>query len=385
MRRLSRDSWLAIILLVVLVLVTVAAGISEATRREDAVPLASDSYAPNGARALWLWLDKLGYEVSDEVSDRFRLPEGTGLLLMLEPRVVVTEAEWHAIDDWVEDGGTLVLVGESWGTMAAVRHYDLQLRYLVQEAYTLTIQTPLLISLPLTETLTARARAYLETENHDFTVHLAAGSRPVTISCELGAGRVILSTALFPFTNAGLKEDGNPELALNVIAAAATPGVIWFDEWHHNLYAGRAEVVGPGSWLRRTPAGRSLLYVAAVILLALVLTGRRFGRPVPLPKQIVRRAPLEHVTAIANLSRRAGHRAAVLRHHHHLLKRELGKRYRLDPTLPDDEYVARLAKLNPQVDAHQLLALLRRLSHRKVSEGEMIQLATEVADQLRSE
>ena len=69
----------------------------------------------------------------------------------------------------------------------------------------------------------------------------------------------------------------------------------------------------------------------------------------------------------------------MLRYHYQQLKRGMGKRYRLSPALPDDEYATRLAEFNPNVDPQALRSLLARLQKRKVSESEMIQLAAEVA------
>jgi hypothetical protein len=100
---------------------------------------------------------------------------------------------------------------------------------------------------------------------------------------------------------------------------------------------------------------------------------------VPLPGEITRRAPLEYISAIANLGRRAGHRRAVLQQYRQRLKRHLGQRYRLDPTLRDPEYVTRLAEYNPGLDAEALRRLLARLQRPNVNESEMIQLAAEVA------
>ncbi len=383
MRQLSRDSWLAIGLFVILVLVTLVAAIYQAREQEEAPPLSSFSSAPDGARALWLWLEALGYSVSNEVGQTFRLPENAGMVLMLEPLAGITADEWETMDAWVESGGTLVLAGDRFQTTFAVSHYGCALTYLGTRVPTLTVQTPLLTSPPLTGTVSAQAQAYFATNRDDVVTHLAVESRPVMLSFERGAGRVILSAAPFSFSNAGLKEEGNPQLVLNVITAANQPGVIWFDEWHHGLRSTRAELIGPGDWLRHTPAGRSLLYAATVIFLALVMRGRHFGRPVPLAKDVARRAPLEYITAIANLSRRAGHRLAVLHHYHHRLKRNLGKRYRLNPTLPDGDYVAQLAELNPDFDANALHSLLTRLRQGRVSESEMVQLATEVAAWLK--
>ena len=126
-----------------------------------------------------------------------------------------------------------------------------------------------------------------------------------------------------------------------------------------------------------------MLYVALVIFIAVALQGRRFGRPVPLPKDTTRRAPLEYITAIANLKRRAGHRQAVLTQYHNRLKRGLGQRYRLNPTLPDDDYVSQLADLKPNLDAAALRTLLARLGQAKISESELVSVAAEVATWLK--
>jgi hypothetical protein len=377
--KLSRDSWLAIGLFVVLAILTVFAAIQQ-TQDEVPPPLVGSSTAPDGARALWLWLDELGYQLDDQALEVFRVPEEAEMMLMLEPVVGVTPGEWELIDKWVDDGGTLVLAGEGVAAAFAARHYGFTLAYLSAEATALAAQTPLFSSPPLTAPATVRSFAYFETERSDFAALLAVEGGPVAVSFEKGAGRVIVSATAYPFSNAGLKEPGNPALALNLISAARRSGAIWFDEWHHGLRSTRADLAGPSDWLLVAPAGRSLLFVAVVIFLALLFSGRRFGRPVPLAKDITRRAPLEYITAIANLNRRAGHRRAVLRQYHHSLKRALGHRYRLPPTLPDPEYAARLASYNPACDEKALLGLLARLSRRNVSENEMIQLAEEVAD-----
>lgn len=379
MVKLSRDSWQVIVVLVMLVAVTIAAAIYRARgQQETAPPLSSFSTAPNGARALWLWLEELDYPVSNESGATFSVPGDISVALVLEPLALIAEGEWQVLDAWVEDGGTLVLAGESGGMALATRHYDFSLAYLGDQVITLTAQTPLLASPPLTGTLQMRIGAYFTSERDDFVTLLAVEQKPVMVTFEQGDGRVILCATPYPFSNAGLKEAGNPALVANVIAAAAHPGPIWFDEWHHGLRT-RTGVVGPEEWLRYTPSGHALLYTAAVIFFALLLSGRRFGRPVPLPRQVVRRAPLEYITAIANLNRRAGHRAMVLADYRQRLKRDLGKRYRLNPALPDDEFVTRLAGYNPNLDENALRELLARLRQARVSESEMLQLATQVA------
>ncbi|HNB54209.1 MAG TPA: hypothetical protein PK530_19835, partial [Anaerolineales bacterium] len=126
-----------------------------------------------------------------------------------------------------------------------------------------------------------------------------------------------------------------------------------------------------------------LLYVAGVIFLGLLLGGRQFGRPIPLAHEITRRAPLEYVTALANLNRRAGNRTALLRHYHSQLKRSLGRRYRLDPSLRDGEFITRLAQYDPTLDIENLRYLLARLTRKNATETEMVQWAQEAAEWIR--
>jgi len=103
---------------------------------------------------------------------------------------------------------------------------------------------------------------------------------------------------------------------------------------------------------------------------------------VPLQQDTSRRAPLEYITALANLSRRAGHRTAVMQDYHHRLKKRVGHRYRLDPTLTDEEFLTQLADYHPNLDLAALRSLLQRLSAANISESDMVQLAAEVAEWL---
>ncbi len=382
MTRPSRDFWLVVGLFVVLTIVTVATALWQARQETDLPPLASFSSAPDGGRALRLWLEELGYVVSDEVADRFQIPESATLVLVLEPITPISASEWDVIDAWVEDGGVLILAGDQWNVAQAAHHYDFDLIHLAIESSILGTQNPLLTSPPLTGSTNGHARSFFRTERDDFVAYLVIERGPVLLSFEHGAGQVILSAAPFLFSNAGLKEVGNPSLVLNVIAMAGQPGLVWFDEWHHGVRMDRAEVVGTWNWLRHTPAGRSLLFAAGVIFLALAIRGRRFGRPVPLPKELVRRASLEYITAIANLNRRAGHRSAVLGQYYHQVKRRLGQRYHLSPDLSDDEYLVQLATFNPNIDVDALGNLLSRLHQHRASERDLVQLAAEVADWL---
>jgi hypothetical protein len=373
---ISRDTWLALGLVTVLMLVTIAAALQQS--RSAHIPFLSTSSAPDGTLALQLWLDELGYSVVDETPAAFELPAGTDLLIILQPLIPITAADWETIDAWVDSGGTLILAERPFWYETSAAHYEFQTLVLSEATPALTTQTPLLTSPPLTAAAPVRSEFFLASERTDFVTHLAIEDRPVLVSFEQGRGRVILSATPYPFSNLALKDEANAALVLNLIALSARRGGVWLDDWHHGV-AG-SSIVGPDQWLRSTSFGHALLFVAGAVFFALLLRGRRFGRPVPLPHEIRRRGPLEHVNAIANLNRKAGHRDPVLQQYRMRLKRHLGRRYRLDPSLADREYVEALAAYNPALDRADLLDLLGQLARPRVSEGELLKLAARASD-----
>jgi hypothetical protein len=344
--------------------------------------LASMSSEPDGTLALKLWMQQLGYPIDEDRPQAFQVPSGAGLVFVLEPgRISVNDLK--VLDEWVQAGGTLVAAGEDVGMYGLAWHYGFSARLLPARSERALPQTPLLTSPPLAEPAGLRAEVGFETSRQDFVTLVAGEGQPLVVLVDSGKGRIILCSSAFPFTNQGLKLDGNPALVLNLIAASRTdpPGSrrrVWFDEWHHGLRGG-PEIIGPGPWLRYTPGGRALLFSALAVFLALIAQGSLFGRPVPLVREIKRRGAIEHLTAVANLNRRAGHRRAVLDQYRQKVKRHLGRRYRLDPSLPDEELVSSLARYNPSLDAAALLRLLKRLAAPSPGEAEMVRLADEAS------
>jgi hypothetical protein len=376
MKRLSPDVKLGIGVILLLVIVSTFVALQRKTE-ETYPPLSSISSAPDGALALKLWAKELKYTVNEDVLASFAPPKVTSIVFMLEP-LFPTEQEMKAVDTWVENGGTLIAIGEQYGMFSLIDHYKFYFNYLPSNEGALSNETPLFDSPSALDLSNAKVRIALGSERDDYVTLLSFHDQPVLVSFEYGKGRVILGTVTQAFTNAGLKQNGNPELVLNILALAKKKGPIWFDEWHHGVQSGE-QVLGPSDFLRRTPVGRALLFITFAVFLFFFVQGRSFGRPVPLPQEIKRRGALEHVTGIANLSRRAAHRSSVMMQYHNQLKRKLGQRYRLDPAMTDEEYVTTLAGYNPSIDKNELLNLLKRLRRTNLSETEMVHLAGEAA------
>lgn len=377
--KLSRDAWIGIGVLLLLALVTVAVGFQQSSA--PVIPYLSTSPAPSGALALKLWLDHLGYSTQNESNGSFQVPANTDIVFIIQPLTRVTENDWVTLDTWVEKGGLLILAGDNGTTNASLGHYQFELDFLPAKTSQLDITTPLLQSPLLTEA-PFKSDFGLVSYQGNFSTLLASASTPVVVFFEKGQGQVVISSMPYPFSNKALKEDSaNGALILNFIALGEKHGSVWFDDWHHGIQ--KESVVGPEQWLRKTSGGHAILFAAAVVFIALLLRGRSFGRYVPLPSEIKRRGPLEHVTAIANLNRKARHRREVLAQYHQRVKRQLGRRYRLDPSLSDAEYVRLLAEHNPTIEKEKLLDLLKRLSKSKITEAELVKLAAEASEWMK--
>ncbi len=380
MKRFSRDAWLALGLFLLLTIFTVVNVVQQAQASLQDPPLASFSTQPQGSRALWLYLESQKVKLTDSVGTAFGVPAGVSLALLLEPTVDFSPGEWELLHSWVENGGTLLIVGTGQVSASLADELDINFGLAPSTAAAVTNQTPLLQAPPL-PTLENATTPYFLRPNRADTVTLLANQNgnPTAVAFAEGNGRIIFTTLTEPFSNEGLQSEGNAELVLNLLNGAPTLKGIWFNEWHHGVRPDEDTALTSSNWLQRTPGGRALLLVLVVIFIGLVLRGRHFGRPVPLRQDIVRRAPLEYITGIANLSRRAGHRTAVLQHYHDRLKRDLGTRYRLNPSLPDDEFINQLAAYQPNLDTDALRQTLQKLSRTNVNESEMVEIVREAA------
>jgi len=294
--RISRDVGLAISLFVILAIVLF---ISYARQQRPATPpLSATSTLRDGANAFARWLEALGYDVNAHVEDTYVVPDDTNLLLLLEPTEFIEDYQWRILDEWVEAGGTLLIAGDRYLFSSWADHYEFQRVWAgTAPSTTLQIAHPLWVTPPLTAQPVLPNVGGFATERTDMLVHAVADGQPMLVSFAQGEGQVIVSSSAFLFSNIGLQSVGAPEVVLNLLTLAGVPGQVWFDEWHHGLRGDGAVTTGPVSgisnWLRQTTPGRAILIALAVTFLALVLQGRNFGRPVPLPRQLVRRTPLE--------------------------------------------------------------------------------------------
>ncbi|MEP7198847.1 MAG: DUF4350 domain-containing protein [Chloroflexota bacterium] len=377
---MSRDLLIVIVLFVILIGFTVVSASRRAeieAQQETFTPYSTRSALPNGTLALTMWLEAMGFRTQRLTGDVFALPAEASALFVFPPRDEFTNDEAQIVLRWVERGNTL-FVAQS-GLLNANNKLNGALKAKLQPNSFVSTATPAqpLNGLAPTSTVQVRTAWALDMQRDDFVPYLGEGDKWLLVGWTQGKGKVYLTSAPNLFTNDGLRDDDNATLVRALLRAVPRGSLVALDEFHLTpaiARSGCAESLQ--SLLYCTPWGWAILFSFVAVFAFLVINGQRFGRVVPLPTEIARRNPAEYVLSMAQLFRRAGKRQMVMQHYHQQLKRSLGKPYRINANLPDDEFVNELARFR-DVDRDALLKTLRALSQTRIGEGALVKLADE--------
>ncbi len=337
-----------------------------------------------GAMALLRWTRSLGYDARQLQYTEFALDHQPGALFILNPSVTIDPAEAEIVLEWVEQGGTLILADDRAPFFRAantlLRELQLQIQLYDGEGGADAVggridQAPILqpvFHTPPVPRITARTTQVVVADNDQAVTLIGLSDGAVLVGLKRGQGYVYVSSAIFPFTNLGLREQHNADLILNLLRRVPPGGQILFDEYHHGFFTPPSL----RSIIFSNPWGWALLYALAVMVAYLILTGRRFGRPIPLREEVALRSTTEYVESMADLFQRSGKRAFVLRHYYTSFKRRLARPYGLSPDLDDAVFVSELAHY-ADIDQPALQTLLNRLRRERVSEDALVRMVVE--------
>ena len=353
---------------ILMVVVSVLSVRNERDSENDWLGGSSYSSGQSGARALYLWLGELGYQTETLESADFLLDNVEGVLWVVTPsRVPLTDLDVEEITAWVRNGGTLVWVdsyfAETWLD-------ELNLEW--NDATFSTFH-------PVTPWLRHADASYRGwggvVASSQVTPLLADASGNLgALQLSFGEGEIWLFALDEPFKNQALYEEKNSALVMGVLEQLPPNQPMIFDEFHH----GFGGAIMDWSLLRtmsQTVWGWGIYYTAILLAVWIVLHGRAFGRPIPLPGEHLRREAGEYIRSMAWLYRRARLRSFVLRHHHHRLKQHITKRYRLPASSDDAAFLHNLTRYRPDLDYDALREHLLALRKRQPSEQEVLALA----------
>lgn len=378
--RLSRDLFIFLLFLVLLIGLAVVSAIQ---RSQDApqdarqiFPRSTHSAQDNGALALLMWLDSIGYRTHRIENEEFFVGDGTDALFIFNPITVFDDSQVNNIVQWVERGNTLIVAEEfSIGNERLLRRLQVRLNSLGTRVTGATLEQPVQGGLHGAKVNLDTGHA-LALDRNDYVTYLSAENVPLLVSFPQGKGRVWFSSAPQLFDNGNLTEDANAALVMAMLSSVPRGGQVAFDEYHLDfMRSSAAEARSIQQLLFNTPWGWAILYSLVIVFAYLFVNGKRFGRVIPLPKDVERRSPAEYVTSMANLYRRAGKRGLVAHHYHRQLKRLLGKPYRINADLSDEEFVEELERYRDHLDREALLKTLRMLDQKNTDERSLVRLA----------
>lgn len=371
---------LGLIVLLALLLFVSAAN----SRPPEPIPFDLDSTADTGLAALDRWLQALGYDVRRLGGLQFELPNEADLLFVYPNQLSYTAAEAQELHDWVAAGRTLVLVGPHPEDRELERVFGVRTQ--PREGFgVLDRQTQPLAPEGVAEYVNnwnagSEVLDFASASNAVPMLRTARGEIVAAVQ-GLGEGSVWHLVRGSAFANRALREENQGELLPPLLRGVPPGGVIAFDTYHQFGVSRVGErIVTLQDWLYRTPGGWATLCAFVTLAVHLVLQGRRLGPPVVTAAERRRREAAEYVEAMAALARRANLRGDVARYQAQRLKRGLARRRPLDPNLPDADFLARLAYVDPPLnpdrvaEAGQLLAEL----HRNPSEQRLVALAAQI-------
>jgi len=298
----------ALVALAALLILAIALPASAPGSQEGVHPASTYMSSRDGAKALFLVLERLGFHV-----ERRTLPLGdfgsARLAFVLGPEGPVDEDEANvkALVRWVNGGGTLVYaasmadlvtspVGKAFGfrLVPKIRIATLERHVSLAAEYAPAAHLAI-----MGESQIAAGRG------REDLVSVTVGDDTM-MQRAVGAGRVIAIAEGSVASNATLGEDDNALFFALLADRYGAGQVIVFDEYVHGMST--LDKILP---IARGPATAALLLAAVGMVLYALGAGKRLGPPSGEPAP-PRRSTLEQVTALARLYERTGSRQLAL-------------------------------------------------------------------------
>jgi len=283
--------WAGVFILFIIVALTFLSQDEE----ESGIP-STYSAQRSGAKAAFLLLQQSGYKVQRWEQSPSDLPADPvhTVLVLASPFRAPTHDEKNALQTYVDRGGKILATGRS----AAIYLPQAEIENeLVPSPVAKEYQPQLLTPLTRGGAIQMSPTAYWKGPSTTSLAHYADGDRPIVVSYKAGQGEVIWWGASTPLTNAAIAKSGNMALLLNSLGQADEVRVYW-DEYFHGEQSSLIGYAGD-------PPLKFGLLQTLLVFLALIFTFSRRNGPIhPLP-QPSRLSPLEFVSTLGKLYRRA--------------------------------------------------------------------------------
>jgi hypothetical protein len=349
----KRFQWL--LLAVLLAVPLIAAMYFGAHKPTERVSLAPSSYsaAPHGTKAAFLILERLGYKPRRWRLEWSRLKTERGILVYAPSEPLNSGGRYkplsapaaREIESWIARGNTLLyflnpnerqISRNALLSQLGINLLSEELPSEVERTQTLRQFLPTRIERDYDYVLPVPWTANVRRLSGDAVPAFAADAgRPVVVTDRMdfghvhlipyGHGRIYLFSSASFIDNQFIGRSDNLTLLLNILdRERAKNGVVLFDEYHH----GYSAEFGAASFTQLPVVRFAAWQALALFALFVVSSWRRFGRPVPLTRD-VRRSIREYTQSLGNLYLRARAHREALDFLFQGLRRSLCSRYNL--------------------------------------------------------
>ena len=353
----SKKAGLLAALLILVFVVIVGIDAYQKLRRQPGPPSTYNSGSA-GYKALYLWLRELGVPAKRWERPLMELPREADVLVMMSPGLGPGPDELKALETWVRNGGTLILVSSP-GDAFARRHFVLEVKMRADDQKK-EDKSPSFQPGPYIRgqrTIMGKTHAGVDSKRPDAVLHARDAFGKLIMVVEEGKGRVIMVSDPSLFSNVKLREGDHARLALDILLSHLGQGQLLFDEYHH----GYGRINSVAAYVFRSEAFVPLLQVMFLVLLLWAFAGRRFGPARPL-RRGMERSSMEYVRAVAQLFQRVKARRlaleSVLRWFDEETRRLLLDR---DPAFQKDMTEAKKQVLLETMTDRDLVSMVRKL------------------------
>jgi hypothetical protein len=392
-----RDAWMLGALLVIFVASSAYFNQRSFENQQKEQPT-TYSVGKGGTKALYQLLDRQGFRTQRYERPLGKLPDSAGVLVMVEPLARPMKPEEIAsLQEWLNGGGTLLLVASADWVLRAVNGVDFEEATVERKTgdsspVTIKAKSPFVQDVGQLQVL---GNTRFSVKKKDKVTTLAEDKNgPVLVTWKEEKGRVILASEGLAPNNGRLLSGDNAVFFVNIAQAqtSAKRPTILFDEFHQGF--GDEEGSEKSLWSAIGPAMQMAIWYAAFgFLIILYNANRRFGAAKILSRPEYRPST-EYISSMAGLYRRAGAGEIALETIYRAFLRDLSSRVDALPDASAEQIVA-LSVKRFGWDAEPLRELLRRCEQviapapagaeaaktkRKDVEAEMLRLAKQIED-----
>jgi hypothetical protein len=259
----------------------------------------------DGAKAAYLLLGELGYDVRrwDNSPTELQADSENQVLILASPLEPPTSEETTALRRFLEGGGRIVATGDDVTAFLPGGQ-----RFMETDDAMGEVQFPALLPSPLTsgapEISMPAPIGWRPTRVDQIAVY-GNNDTAAVVTYAVGKGTIVWWGSPAPLTNRGIREPGNLALLLNSIGAMKGKQILW-DEYFHGA---RGDF---WSYIGKTPLPWAFAQLGVLLVFVLVTNSRRYGT-IRMPGKISRLSPLEFVDTLGDLYTSAHAGSAAVR------------------------------------------------------------------------